>query len=148
MLDVDPQTLWRWKWDMDRSQRVSLSEVVAREGEDSVGGGEPADWGSEGVEEEVARKQEVAFTGGYPFAQGSTVTVEIAGQDYQLFTEGEWAWPAGEGEDAEIVAAMKNGVEAVLTGASSRGTQTEDTFSLMGFTEAMTEAAARCATSG
>lgn len=58
-LEVDPQTLWRWKWDVGRSQRVSLSEVVAREGGESVVG-EWAGWGSEGVEEEVARKQEVA----------------------------------------------------------------------------------------
>ncbi len=87
---------------------------------------------------------QIAFTGGYPFRPGSTVTLEISGDSYDLFTEGEWAWPAGDSEDAEILAAMKNGVEAVLTGVSSRGTQTEDTFSLMGFTEAMEEAAARC----
>ena len=87
---------------------------------------------------------QVAFTGGYPFRQGSTVTLEIAGESYDLFTEGEWAWPAGESEDEEIVAAMKNGVEATLVGTSSRGTRTEDTFSLMGFTEAMEEAEARC----
>lgn len=87
---------------------------------------------------------QVAFTGGYPFRPGSTVKLEVSGESYDLFTEGEWAWPAGDNEDTEIVAAMRNGVEAVLTGVSSRGTQTRDTFSLMGFTEAMTEAAARC----
>lgn len=59
VLEVDPQTLWRWKWDVGRSERVSLSEVVARDGGESVVG-EWAGWGSEGVEEEVARKQEVA----------------------------------------------------------------------------------------
>jgi hypothetical protein len=32
----------------------------------------------------------------------------------------------------------------VLTGRSGRGTQTRDTFSLDGFTAAMTEAEARC----
>jgi hypothetical protein len=87
---------------------------------------------------------QVAFTGGYPFRQGSTVTMAIGGDSYDLFTEGEWAWPAGDSEDAEIVASMKRGAEAVLTGVSSRGTQTQDTFSLMGFSEAMDEAAARC----
>ncbi len=88
---------------------------------------------------------EIAFTGGYPFRPGSTVTLNISGDSYELFTEGEWAWPAGDAEDAEIMAAMKRGAEATLVGVSSRGTQTEDTFSLMGFTEAMEEAASQCA---
>ena len=88
---------------------------------------------------------EVSFTGGYPFDQGSTVTLEIGDDTYQLFTEGEWAWPASDEQDAAIVASMRSGAEAVLTGQSSRGTQTQDTFSLMGFTAAMDEAEARCA---
>ena len=88
---------------------------------------------------------EVSFTGGYPFASGSTATVEIGDEDYQLFTDGEWAWPASPEEDAEIVAAMKSGAEAVVTAVSSRGTTTTDTFSLMGFTAAMEDAEQRCA---
>ena len=46
--------------------------------------------------------------------------------------------------DARIVAAMKAGADAVLTGSSSRGTKTEDTFSLFGFTAAVEEAEQRC----
>lgn len=88
---------------------------------------------------------EVSFTGGYPFASGSTATVEIGDDEYQLFTDGEWAWPASPEEDAEIVAAMKGGAEAVISAVSSRGTTTTDTFSLMGFTAAMDDAEERCA---
>lgn len=88
---------------------------------------------------------EVSFTGGYPFASGSTAVVEIGGQEYQMFTDGEWAWPASPEDDAEIVTAMKAGAEAVVTAVSSRGTTTRDTFSLMGFTAAMEDAEARCA---
>lgn len=88
---------------------------------------------------------EVTFTGGYPFASGSNVALEIAGSTYQLFTQGEWAWPASPAEDAAIVTAMKRGAEAVLTARSSRGTQTRDTFSLLGFTAAVEEAERRCA---
>ena len=88
---------------------------------------------------------EVSFTGGYPFADGSTVTMEIGDASFQLFTDGEWAWPATEGDDDKIVTAMKRGTDAVLTGRSGRGTQTRDTFSLLGFTAAVEEAARRCA---
>jgi hypothetical protein len=89
---------------------------------------------------------QVTFTGGYPFAGGSTVTLDVAGTQFQLFTEGEWAWPASPEEDARIVSAMKGASEAVLTGQSGRGTVTRDTFSLLGFTSAVDEAAARCTT--
>jgi len=86
---------------------------------------------------------EVAFTGGYPFKPDSTVALTIGGQTFQLFTEGEWAWAAPE-DDAKIVAAMKRGAEAVAVAESSRGTRTEDKFSLLGFTAAVDDAAARC----
>ncbi|MFV0492067.1 MAG: invasion associated locus B family protein [Pseudorhodobacter sp.] len=87
---------------------------------------------------------EISFTGGYPFAGGSTVRVDIDGTGYDLFTDGEWAWPANAQDDAALLAAMKRGAQAVVTARSSRGTQTKDTFSLQGFTAAMTEAENRC----
>jgi hypothetical protein len=87
---------------------------------------------------------EVTFTGGYPFADGSTVTLQIGDASFELFTDGEWAWPATAGDDARIMTEMKRGTNAVLTARSSRGTQTRDTFSLLGFTAAADEAARRC----
>jgi len=89
-------------------------------------------------------KGQVAFTGGYPFASGSTVTMDISGNQFELFTEGEWAWPATTADDAKIIAAMKRGADATMTARSSRGTQTKDTFSLLGFTAAVEDAAKRC----
>jgi hypothetical protein len=92
------------------------------------------------------RMGEVSFTGGYPFADGSTVSVEIGDSTFELFTEGEMAWAASPQDDQRIITAMKRGADAVLTARSSRGTQTEDTFSLMGFTAAVEDAEARCGT--
>ena len=87
---------------------------------------------------------QVTFTGGYPFAKGSTVNLDIDGEGFDLFTEGEWAWPASPDDDAKIIAAMKEGVKATLTAMSTRGTKTEDEFSLLGFTAALEEAEKRC----
>ena len=87
---------------------------------------------------------EISFTGGYPFAPGSTVEVAIDGQSYQLFTDGEWAWPGSPEDDAALLTAMKAGTSAVMTARSGRGTQTVDTFSLRGFTAAMEDAEKRC----
>jgi hypothetical protein len=88
---------------------------------------------------------EVSFTGGYPFADGSTVSLAVGDATFELFTDGEWAWPASPGDDARIMTAMKRGTNAVLTARSARGTQTQDTFSLLGFTAAAEEAERRCA---
>lgn len=89
-------------------------------------------------------KGQVTFTGGYPFKDGSTVSMTIGETVFDLFTDGEWAWPASEAEDTKIIAAMKRGSEAVLTGRSARGTVTKDTFSLLGFTAASEDAQKRC----
>jgi len=89
-------------------------------------------------------KGQVSFTGGYPFRDGSTVTLDIGGSRFDLFTDGEMAWSASDSDDAKIVAAMKRGTDAKLTAFSARGTKTEDTFSLLGFTAAVDEAAKRC----
>ena len=82
--------------------------------------------------------------GGYPFAGGSTVDVVVDGNNYQLFTDGEWAWPGSAEDDAKLLAALKAGTSATLTARSGKGTQTADTFSLRGFTAAMTDAETRC----
>lgn len=89
-------------------------------------------------------KGQVAFTGGYPFAGGSTVNMNISGNEFELFTDGEWAWPASPADDAKIVTAMKRGASAIVTGRSGRGTVTKDTFSLLGFTAAVEDAEKRC----
>ncbi|VAV93182.1 Mlr4354 like protein [hydrothermal vent metagenome] len=89
-------------------------------------------------------KGQVTFTGGYPFAKGSTVNVDIGGNKFELFTEGEWAWPDSSGDDAKIISAMKRGADAILTARSSKGTVTKDTFSLLGFTAAVEGAEKRC----
>jgi hypothetical protein len=87
---------------------------------------------------------EISFTGGYPFAGGSTVEVAVDGTQFQLFTDGEWAWPGSAEDDAKLLSALKAGTTAILTGRSGKGTQTVDTFSLRGFTAAMEDAGKRC----
>lgn len=57
-LGVDLQTLWRWKWDVERSRRVSLTEVV---GEGRSRGRSAWEVRTEGgVEERLTREQAVA----------------------------------------------------------------------------------------
>ncbi|WP_375688102.1 invasion associated locus B family protein [Pseudooceanicola sp. LIPI14-2-Ac024] len=87
---------------------------------------------------------QITFTGGYPFRDRSTVNLNIDGTEFELFTEGEWAWAASPAEDAKILTALKRGSNAVISGISGRGTATKDTFSLLGFTAAVEDAERRC----
>lgn len=87
---------------------------------------------------------QVTFTGGYPFEDGSSVNMNISGTEFELFTKGEWAWPATPADDAKIITAMKRGSSAIMTARSGRGTQTKDTFSLLGFTASVEESEKRC----
>lgn len=87
---------------------------------------------------------EVSFTGGYPFAPDSTVNLKVGDKSFELFVDGEWAWPQNSADDASVLAALKAGESATLSARSARGTQTKDTFSLLGFTAAMQEAESRC----
>lgn len=85
----------------------------------------------------------VAFTGGYPFGSPN-VTIDVSGTSFEFFTDGEWAYPDPSDND-KVVTAMKRGAQATVTGVSTRGTTTKDTFSLLGFTAAMEDAGKRCA---
>ncbi len=87
---------------------------------------------------------EVSFTGGYPFGEGTTVKLDISGTTFELFTTGETAWAASAADDNKIITAMKRGADAILSGQSSRGTNTRDKFSLLGFTAALEDAEKRC----
>ncbi|MGB1234628.1 MAG: invasion associated locus B family protein [Planktomarina sp.] len=89
-------------------------------------------------------KGQLAFTGGYPFASGP-IKMEVDGRTFDLSTNGEWAWPPTPEDDATIIAAMRRGAKAVIRAQSSRGTRTQDEFSLLGFTAAVAEAQKRCA---
>ena len=93
---------------------------------------------------------QVSFTGGYPFAKDSNVTLRVTrnndmdGIKFVLFTEDEWAWARSDDDDTRIISAMKKGARAVLTAKSSRGTKTQDTISLIGFTAALEDVEKRC----
>lgn len=91
---------------------------------------------------------EVSFSAGYPLRKESTVEVKIGSSRFDLYIEGEVAWPESPAEDQKLIAAMKKGSTAVVTGISQRGTTTIDTFSLLGFTDALADSTKRCNVSG
>ena len=85
----------------------------------------------------------VSISAGYPFDETKPVLVEIGGTTFSLFARGDTAW-AQDADDPKLVAAMKNGNKMIVLGTSTRGTDTRDTYSLIGFTKAYEAANSAC----
>jgi len=90
---------------------------------------------------------QISFTSGYPFKPGSTVRVSVGASEHLMSQiEGEWSWPKDLKTNDEIIKSLKRGVKAIIIGTSKKGTRTQDTFSLLGFSAALEEAQKRCGT--
>jgi invasion protein IalB len=86
----------------------------------------------------------VSFIEGYTFPEKAEAELDIDGQKFKLFTEKDTAWARDGETDRKIVEAMIRGKEAVLKGAPAKGAPTTDSYSLIGFTQALTEIDKAC----
>ena len=92
-------------------------------------------------------KDEVEIVSGYQFKDGSTPTVQVGAEKFELFTKndgGSTAWVKDTGDEQRLVAAMMHGATAVVTGTSMRGTVTHDTYALAGLGAALDKAHTSC----
>ena len=79
---------------------------------------------------------EFSIVAGYNFQPNSNPDVTIGDMKFQLFTSGSRAWSFSPSEDDKIVKYLKNSMKMKVVGTSSRGTITNDTYSLIGFSKA------------
>ena len=79
---------------------------------------------------------EFSIVAGYNFQPNSNPDVTIGDMKFQLFTSGSRAWSFSPSEDDKIVKFLKNSMKMKVVGTSSRGTITNDTYSLVGFSKA------------
>lgn len=79
---------------------------------------------------------EFSIVAGYNFKAGSNPDVQIGDLKLQLFTSGSRAWSFSVRDDLKVINAMKTSIKMEVTGTSSRGTITKDTYSLLGFSKA------------
>ncbi len=82
------------------------------------------------------RLGEVSIIAGYSYQKDSWVEVKIGKQTFRLFSPDDGAWAPDAETDKKLVQAMRKGQTMVVTGTSTRGTLTTDTYSLSGFTKA------------
>jgi hypothetical protein len=79
----------------------------------------------------------VSFDEGYLFKDGSDASLDIDGSKFDMFTKGDTAWSRTSDLDKAIVAAMAKGNHAVITGTTNKGQTAVDTYSLAGFSHAL-----------
>lgn len=97
-------------------------------------------------EEEV--KEEVSVIVGYPLNTEVDATAQIGSSTFVMFGQKDGAWIKDAAEEPKLVEAMRKGAEMVITGKSTRGTETTDTYSLMGVTNALERVSKECGSSG
>ena len=78
--------------------------------------------------------QYIRIDTGYPYDTEKYVKVTIDDTNYQFFGEDDSAWSMKD--DKVVIEAMKAGKDMTVVGYSQRGTETTDTYSLIGFTNA------------
>ena len=83
----------------------------------------------------------VQIDAGYPYKEGKEVEVKIDNSLYKFYADADTAWT---NDDKAVIYAMKKGIELRVIGESSRGTVTNDLYSLRGFTVAFNKLLSDC----
>ena len=83
----------------------------------------------------------IQINSGYPYKNEESVNVKIDKNNYEFYANEDSAWT---NKDKEVVFAMKKGVKLTVSGISSRGTKTVDTYTLNGFTAAYNKLTKDC----
>src|SRR3982075_196780 len=87
---------------------------------------------------------EVSVMIGYALKPGSESTLEVGGASYAMYTQGDGIWIKNAAEEERMVEAMRKAADATVKGMSAKGTETTDTFSLKGLSQALDKLAQDC----
>jgi hypothetical protein len=87
---------------------------------------------------------EVSIVIGYPFKPNTEATAVVGSTSFALYTQQDGAWIKNVSEEARLIDALRSGQSAVVKGVSVKGTQSTDTFSLKGFSQALDRTDQEC----
>ena len=79
----------------------------------------------------------VQVEAGYKYNLEKDIVVKIDNTSFSFYSTEDSSETAWTDDDQKVIYAMKKGLELVLSGQSSRGTITNDTYTLKGFTAAI-----------
>jgi hypothetical protein len=87
---------------------------------------------------------EVSIMIGYTLKPGSESTLDVGGGSYAMYPQGDGLWIKNAAEEERMVDAMRKSADATVKGLSAKGTETTDTFSLKGLSQALDRLAQDC----
>jgi Invasion associated locus B (IalB) protein len=87
---------------------------------------------------------EVSIMIGYAVKPGSESTLEVGGSTYAMYTQGDGLWIKNAAEEPRMVEAMRKSADLVVKATSTKGTETIDTFSAKGLSQALDRVAQDC----
>jgi len=93
-------------------------------------------------------KDEVSVIVGYPLNAKDDATAQVGSATFAMFGQNDGAWIKNAAEEPRLVDAMRKGAELIIKGKSARGTETTDTYSLMGVSNALERVAKECGGNG
>ena len=79
----------------------------------------------------------VQIEAGYNYNLDKNISVQIDNTSFDFYSTEDSSETAWTNDDTKVIYAMKKGLELTLTGVSTRGTITNDIYTLKGFTSAI-----------
>jgi len=89
-------------------------------------------------------KNEISVTNGYEFKLKAPVAAKSGKKSYDLFSKGRFAWVVDNEDESKLIVTMKKASRLMIIGNTTKGDQTTDHYSMMGFTKAYNTAKKSC----
>ncbi len=88
-------------------------------------------------------KDEVSLTSGHEY-KSSTVTASSGKKRYSFFSQKNFAWLLDDQEERNFIKLMKRATDLIIKARTTKGAETTDHYSMMGFTKAYNTAKKAC----
>ena len=88
-------------------------------------------------------KDEISITSGHDY-KSSTVTASSGKKRYSFFSQKNFAWLLDDQEERNFIKLMKKATNVIVKARTSKGAETTDHYSMMGFTKAYNTAKKTC----
>ncbi len=88
-------------------------------------------------------KDEVSITSGHDY-KTSTVTAASGKKRYSFFSQRNFAWLLDDQEEKNFIKLMKRATDLIIKARTTKGAETTDHYSMMGFTKAYNTAKKTC----
>ena len=88
-------------------------------------------------------KDEVSITSGHDY-KSSSVSASSGKRKYSFFSQKNFAWLLDDQEEKKFIKLMKRATDLIIKARTTKGAETTDHYSMMGFTKAYNTAKKTC----